>query len=296
MFQFIFRLVLNSDFHCRLHLQHRLLKRTFDNRLIMAPVELLEGDVILESGTGSGKPQFIFTCSTSSNHMLSCAFCSGIWMLDAAGEIPSNVDMHGIDIESRLFPLSHPSNMGFSKASVTSLPRDWSSAFAFVHQRLLVAALQKPDWERAICEIHRVLAPGGWVQLDEVGAWKAGAITAKHQSLVQKLFQAKGLVLDCASYIPAMLAQAGFTNIRVEEKSIPLGKWAGDHGVDGAANFIGVFRSMKTPILKAGGLGFVRSEQQFDRLLDQVELEWDQTPGAEIKFYIFCAQKLPSAL
>lgn len=213
-------------------------------------------------------------------------------MLEAKEEIAAHVDMHGFDIESRLFPRTYPHNMSFSKLSVTSLPREWDETFSFVHQRLLVAALQKPDWERAIGEMHRVLAVDGWVQLGEVGPWKAGPITAKHQGLVQALFHAKGLILDCAAYIPAMLAQAGFANIRIEERSIPLGKWAGAHGVDGAANFIGVFRAMKTPILKAGGLGLVRSEQELDRLLDQVEREWDQTPGAEIKFYIFSAQKM----
>ncbi|KAF9563390.1 S-adenosyl-L-methionine-dependent methyltransferase [Agrocybe pediades] len=261
--------------HCprRLHLQHRLLRHTFEDRLILAPVELVDGDAVLECGTGSG-----------------------IWLLDAAQQITANVDMHGIDIESRLFPRSHPSNMCFSKASVTSLPSEWTSTFAFVHQRLLVAALQKPDWERAIGEMHRVLTPGGWVQLDEVGSWKAGPTTAFHQTLVQQLFRAKGLVLDCATYIPAMLEQAGFVNISVQERSIPLGKWAGNHGADGAANFIGVFRAMKTPILKAGGLGFVQSEAEFDTLLDKVEREWDQTKGAEIKFYIFSAQKASSSL
>ncbi|KAF8905799.1 S-adenosyl-L-methionine-dependent methyltransferase [Gymnopilus junonius] len=256
----------------RLHLQHRVLKRAFENRLILAPVEFQNGDTVLECGTGSG-----------------------IWLLEAEEEIPAHVEMHGFDIESRLFPRAHPLNTSFSKLSVTSLPFEWDGAFSFVHQRLLVAALQKPDWERAISEMYRVLAIDGWVQLGEVGPWKAGTVTEKHQNLVQALFDAKGLVLDCAAYIPTMLAQAGFANIRVEERSIPLGKWAGDHGADGATNFIGVFRAMKTPILKAGGLGIVRSEQEFDRLLDQVELEWDQTPGADIKFYIFSAQKVKSS-
>ncbi|KAF8164766.1 hypothetical protein B0H34DRAFT_686476 [Crassisporium funariophilum] len=219
----------------------------------------------------------------------------GIWMLDVKEEIQSTVEMHGFDIESRLFPRSYPDNMSFSKGSVTSLPSEWENTFTFVHQRLLVAALQKPDWEKAIGEIHRVLLPNGWVQLGEVGSWKAGQATTKHQSLVQSLFSAKGLVLDCATYIPSMLRQAGFMNIHVEERSIPLGKWAGQHGVNGATNFIGVFRAMKTPILKSGGLGMVKTEDEFDCLLNEVEREWDDTPGAEIKFYIFYAQKLRSS-
>lgn len=200
--------------------------------------------------------------------------------------------LHGFDIESGLFPRLHPDNTTFSKGSVISLPGEWDENFSFVHQRLLVAALQKSDWERAIGEMYRVLSFNGWVQLGEVGAWKAGAITAEHQALVKSLFVAKGLVLDCSTYITNMLLQTGFVNVRIEERSIPLGKWAGEQGVNGANNFIGVFRGMKTPILKAGGLGFVRSEVEFDRLLDAVEREWDETPGAEIRFNIFYAQKV----
>ncbi|KAF8816528.1 hypothetical protein BYT27DRAFT_7182104 [Phlegmacium glaucopus] len=271
---------------CRLHLQHRIIKQSFEDRLILAPVRLDPGSVVLECGTGSG--QYMI----SSLPHVTTKIILGIWILDVAEELPSTVKLHGFDIESRLFPRSHPDNTSFSKASVTSLPDEWDETFSFVHQRLLVAALQKSDWQRAISEMYRVLSVDGWVQLAEVGAWRAGAITAEHQALVRTLFAAKGLVLDCATYIPNMLRQTGFVNIHIEERSIPLGKWAGEQGVNGAKNFIGVFRAMKTPILKAGGLGLVHSEAEFDNLLSKVEREWDETPGAEIRFYTFYAQKV----
>lgn len=72
---------------------------------------------------------------------------------------------------------------------------------------------------------------------------------------------------------------------------MPLGKWAGQKGIDARDNFMGVFRGMKTPILKSGGLGFVKSEAELDKLLDDLENEWDGTEGAEISFYIVTAQK-----
>ncbi|KAH9841078.1 uncharacterized protein C8Q71DRAFT_743255 [Rhodofomes roseus] len=46
--------------------------------------------------------------------------------------------------------------------------------FKLVHQRLLIAALRSWEWTVALREIFRVLQPGGWVQLGEVGPWKAG--------------------------------------------------------------------------------------------------------------------------
>jgi len=39
----------------RLHLQHHVIKRSFEDRLILAPVRLDAGSVVLECGTGSGQ-------------------------------------------------------------------------------------------------------------------------------------------------------------------------------------------------------------------------------------------------
>jgi hypothetical protein len=51
---------------------------------------------------------------------------------------------------------------------------------------------------------------------------------------------------------------------------------------------------MKTPILKAGGFGF-STEVALDSLMDDVEHEWDETPGASESYFVFTAQK-PMAL
>ncbi|KAI0919624.1 hypothetical protein AcV5_001638 [Taiwanofungus camphoratus] len=91
--------------------------------------------------------------------------------------------------------------------------------------------------------------------------------------------------------MPALLRAEGFVNIDVEERTIPLGSWAGQDGTDARDNCIGVFKGMKTPILNSGGLGYVESEEAFDHLLDAVEKEWDATQGATIKFNIISGQK-----
>ncbi|KAH9934317.1 uncharacterized protein B0H18DRAFT_869763 [Fomitopsis serialis] len=257
----------------RLALQHKLLKGAFEDRLIICPVAICAEDCILDSGTGSGT-----------------------WLVDILSIVPTSTVVHAIDIEARLFPTEvkevvSRGNVEFMVATITKLPPEWSDMFKLIHQRLLVAALRAEEWTIAIKEMMRTLAPGGWVQLDEVGSWKAGPTTEKHILLVQDLFKAKSLVLDCARYIPDMLRDLGFVNICVEERTIPLGSWAGDVGVAARDNFMGVFRGMKTPILNAGGLGVVGSEAEFDELLDSVENEWNETVGAEIRFYIFSAQK-----
>lgn len=59
-------------------------------------------------------------------------------------QLPDWVELHGIDIEPRVFPVNDPRvdarrNVTFSVASVTDLPEDWAGSFTFVHQRLLTS-------------------------------------------------------------------------------------------------------------------------------------------------------------
>ncbi|KAH9841865.1 S-adenosyl-L-methionine-dependent methyltransferase [Rhodofomes roseus] len=267
----------NIAFARRLNLQHSLLKQAFNNRIILPPITIAASDRILDSGTGSGS-----------------------WLIDVLGAVPPTAKLYGLDIECRLFPsddsrVTGRGHVEFCEGTVTNLPEDWDNMFALVHQRLLMAALKPSEWKQAIAEIFRVLVPGGWVQLGEADGVRGGAVTAKHVSLVQTLFQAKGLLLHCAAHIPDMLREAGFVNVTVETANIPLGKWAGPVGVDARNNFMGVFRGMKTPVLKAGGLGFVTTEGEWDTSLDSLEEEWDATPGAVLQFDIFYAMKpIPS--
>ncbi|EED77791.1 predicted protein, partial [Postia placenta Mad-698-R] len=253
----------------RLNLQHRLLTTIFDNRLIFAPLPSIRGDeAFLDSGTGSG-----------------------IWLLDVLNHVPSSVKLYGIDIEPCLFPRDNEAllsrgNIHFSVGSITKLPAEWTDTFTLVQQRLLVAALQHAEWRVVISEIFRVLKPTGWVQLCEAGPFKAGPVTDKFRILLYALFAHKGLLLDCGVHIPIWMREAGFTNIHVEERAVPLGQWAGQLGVDGSNDIISIFRGMKTPILNAGGLGLVSSEEEFDGFLDDLEKEWDETEESLVLFWM----------
>ncbi len=139
--------------------------------------------------------------------------------------------------------------------------------------------------------MHRILRPGGWIQLGEVGSWHAGPVTKKHIKLIQTLFESRQLVLDVSKDLRTLVEEGGFANISVESRSIPLGNWAGLIGGQARDNWIGVTRGMKTPVLRSGGFGLVSSEEEFDALIDDVEKEWDATEGAAIEYYVICAQK-----
>lgn len=64
----------------RLNLQHRIIIKAFDDKLVMAPVSLKEGDRVLESGAGTGEPSAISLQGATDNatiiRHLDVAVCS----------------------------------------------------------------------------------------------------------------------------------------------------------------------------------------------------------------------------
>jgi hypothetical protein len=219
---------------------------------------------------------------------------TGSWLSDYVKTVPGLVEIYGIDIEAGLFPAagSLPQNVHLRLNSVTNLPSEWSDTFAFVNQRFLVAALQKHEWTTALKELRRVLATKGWLQLCEPDSnWSGGPVVDRHKELTTALYESRGLSISIANELPEMLANSGFVNIHVERRVIPLGKWAGKYGEDWRNSLMNTWKAMKTPVMMAGGLGIVHSEEEFDELLDDLERELDGTPGAQKTFVMICAQK-----
>jgi hypothetical protein len=113
----------------------------------------------------------------------------------------------------------------------------------------------------------------------------------KLTSIYRRLAEHRNLYVDCAYDIPKMLAEAGFVEIRSESRMQLMDKWAGEIGVANATNHVGVLRGIKTPVLEAGGFGYVSSETEYDELLAGLEKEWDEIPGSEKDFIITWARK-----
>ncbi|KAJ7660535.1 S-adenosyl-L-methionine-dependent methyltransferase [Mycena rosella] len=264
----------------RLAFQHQLLKTVFDNRILLAPVNLDGNDKVLDVGTGPGA-----------------------WLLDMAGCADPSVSMVGIDIESGLFPTSYPPNIEFRVESVLDLPSEWSTTFSLVHQRFFVVALQTTKWPVALREIFRVLRPGGWVQLCEAGKGSKAEGPAGNWPWMEKLgviyhayMTSRSLLIDPAQHIPALLEDAGFVDICKESQLQPVGKWGGELGVKNRICTVAVLRAIKTPVLNAGGYGYISSEEEFDALADGLERELDEAPtaenpGGQMNYVIFWARK-----
>ncbi|KAK0214041.1 S-adenosyl-L-methionine-dependent methyltransferase [Armillaria fumosa] len=244
----------------RLELQHALVRHALcDDKPVLAPIVLKPGDRVLDSGTGSGA-----------------------WALSLAEDVPSSVFLTAIDIQSKIFPEPFPPNVEFLLHSVTDLPRQWTDKFSLVNQRFLYGCLSGPQWKVALQELHRVIAPGGWVQLVEGTTIPGhmGPFSTKIRNLWSALFAHKGLLVDVVQHLPDMLTQAGFINVWSEIRARPLGQWAGQDRIDFRDDLTSAFSAMCGPIFEGGYLGLVSSEQEYDDLIACVRKEWDN--GREV--------------
>lgn len=262
-----------------------------DHKLILPPIELKDGDEVLDSGTGTGAhaPR-----STDRRHLTHGA---GSWILDTQPRVPASVRFTGVDISPRLFPLPEntPPNASFAQGSTLELPADFADKFALVNQRMLLGGFTRAQWPAALREFFRALAPGGWAQLTEATMHAGGPATARHMRIMDALFAARGLVIDIAQpgVLAALLAEAGFTNVTEVRRPARLGAWAGELGALGRRNVVAGYRAMKAPIVAsgAGAAGGVASEEEFERLMDEMSEELDRTEGSGMDWVCVYGQK-----
>ena len=184
-----------------------------------------------------------------------------------------------------------PPNVKFEVLSITALPADWSNMFDLVNQRLLIAGLKAKEWPVALSEYMRVLKPGGHIQLVEVVP-RTLAISGPAGKAVVSLFvracEAKGLLADCAELLPLMLKRAGFVNIRAEIKLIPVGEVLGPDGKDSKPVVSNAYRCQKDSFVRSG---VVETTEAVDKVMDEMEQEWEDMGGFYYANVIVVAEK-----
>jgi hypothetical protein len=140
--------------------------------------------------------------------------------------------------------------------------------------------------------MYRVLAPGGYAQLVEIGPeWFSGPKTATHALFIDDLLGQKGMLFRCGVYVIDMLKSAGFVDVKSEDVVMKLGKWAGEDGVQGRDVTIGAWKGMRDATMKAGGLGYFATAEEFDKAVDEVGEEWDSVEGSYTTLKVFYGRK-----
>ncbi|PYH38097.1 class I SAM-dependent methyltransferase [Aspergillus neoniger CBS 115656] len=134
----------------RLDSQHRVLVRISGDTLIHPSIPIEDIRSVADIATGTG-----------------------IWLRDLKRSLDTpQVDRyyHGFDISSEQFP-DNPGAIQFSVHDLTvPFPQEHWGRYDLVHVRLLVAALEEPDYKAAIANISRILKPGGYLQWEEIDA------------------------------------------------------------------------------------------------------------------------------
>lgn len=125
-----------------------------------------------------------------------------------------------------------PPNVRFEIDDATldwTFPKDH---FDFIHARTLAGAIQ--DWPALIANCYDHCAPGGTVELAEGRAnffcdddsLKEDSST--HKWLMEFRRLSTPLGFDIAPQLPDMMKKAGFENVQLEQRVVPLGTWPKD--------------------------------------------------------------------
>ncbi|KAK1637311.1 methyltransferase [Colletotrichum phormii] len=188
---------------CRMSLIHRVYLHVFDGKLSTVPME--NPQRILDVGTGIGE-----------------------WAIGMADEFP-NCEVIGTDI-SAIAPTSIPMNCFFE---VDDAELEWErelNSFDLVHFRHMMGAFL--DWNFIYKEAFKVIRPGGWIELldwdDQQGFKKFLSEfppTSEIHELSRDLTQAgvkAGRTRGVAHMNPKLLTDAGFTDIKLTEHTIPI--------------------------------------------------------------------------
>lgn len=105
-------------------------------------------------------------------------------------------------------------------------------SFGLVFSRFLVMGVN--DWDGFYRRAFAVLAPGGWVEtqdVDQVWYDAAGKRCSDGWPWLRAMTEAgrrRGLDMECASNAARRMEEVGFADVRTERFVVPLGEW-GEH-------------------------------------------------------------------
>lgn len=167
------------------------------------------------------------------NRILDIGTGTGIWAIDMADTHPE-ASVIGVDL-SPIQPAWVPPNCTFEVDNIEQ-PWLWKEPFMFIHSAHLIQGIR--DWPAYTKRMYENLAPGGVVELVESQIWQTDDDTIPKDGYINKykegLLEGSKLagLVDISQPIGHKLAkylrEAGFIDVRVQLKKLPLGPWPKD--------------------------------------------------------------------
>lgn len=219
-------------------------------------------------------------------HVLDVGCGTGRWGYEIATSYP-NTRVIGFDLEGGTRTPSTPLNYQFARGNLLhGLPFP-AGSFQYVHQRFLVAGIPLASWPTVIGELRRVTAPGGWIELGEMGTsfHQAGPATKQFLAWWEAISASKGIDASSMSQLGVLLKQAGLCHVKTATKILAVGSWGGRMGNLVAQDMLAGWPTMQP--LAQSVLGV--SPEVFTAVMRTVEDEWNRY-RTTFEVYFACGQ------
>lgn len=197
-----------------------------------------------------------------------------------------------------MFPAEIPKDVSLHEMSILDLPSSWENSFDLAHQRLLIAAFTREQWQIAIARLFRILKPGGCIQITEVGHLGIESVSTELPATrlcddyCSAIFAKRGLLgFDCSSQVPILMEEAGFVDVYVEDRRVPLGEQWGSLGIKGSERMSHAYRAFGFACVEEGGLGLCESRADVESVVEQARREWDDNYGVYLPACAITARK-----
>lgn len=189
----------------RQQMLHGVYLHLLDNELTTVPLH--NPEKILDIGTGTGD-----------------------WAMAMGDEYP-DAEIIGTDI-AKIQPSAAPPKV-FFEIDDAEEEGGWTwpeNEFDLVHFRAMSGAFQ--DWNHIYREAFRHLKPGGWIEVIDFDDHSAFLTYFRQDSAlfpfldaVNTAMKESGRIRNGEHLRADMLRSAGFVNVKVQEKKIPMGSW-----------------------------------------------------------------------